>query len=134
MLEMLPSSRRQLKRTGEAMSRQPFEVLKEQLDREMAEAAERMRVTGEAPTAETAPLLVKLWTSARDRLGNNARCFGVVVMHFNSIRLQITSLRGESGFLRKFYLRDYASGELLVSCDARGPARSLADSNPKVPA
>lgn len=116
------------------MSRQPFEVLKEQLDREMAEAAERMRVTGEAPTAETAPLLVKLWTSARDRLGNNARCFGVDVMYFHRVRLQIASLWGENGLLRKFYLRDCASGELLVSCDARGPARSLADSNPKEPA
>lgn len=114
------------------MSRTSFALLKERLSGELVEVAARVRATGEAPTAETAPLLMRLWTAARNKLGKDAHSHGNDAMYFHGARLQIFSLWGNHGFLRKFYLRDYITGDLLLIGDPWGPdVAALVDAKQK---
>ncbi len=113
------------------MSRTSFALLKARLSSELVEVMARWRDTGEAPTAETAPLLMRLWTAAHTKLINEARSGASDGFYFRGVKLQVFSLWGIHGFLQRFYLRDYFTGELLLIGDARGPILSFPESNQK---
>ena len=88
---------------------------------ESLRALARLRKTGEAPTAETAPRLIAIWRAARDKLTSVGIDHAVSVFAFKGMRFQVSSIYGRDGRLHRFYLRDYFSGALVLTGDNDGP-------------
>lgn len=96
--------------------------LKRALAHESLQALAKLRSTGEPPTAETAPTLMAVWQSARDKLLKGGAMKSPETFTFEGLKCLFGVLWGAHGQLERFYLRDRYTGYVLLSGDTNGPA------------